>query len=650
MTKPPPPDFTELLETARKRWREGEQADHDNRQRAIGDAEFASGDQWEAAAEAERRAAGRPTLTINRVNQFVRQVTGEIRMARPSIRVRPVEANDDATAEVYEGLVRHIEQRSKASRIYAAAADQSTIGGMAAWRVAMEYASDDGFDAELRIVAIKDPLSVVWDPAAQEYDRRDAGWCFVVEDMPTERFKAHYPDARPGGWDRDYSDFSGWSTSDTVRVAEYWCVKHEPAQIVQLADGSIRDLTADLEAASSKGAVQIVRQREVQRAVVEMYLMTASEVLSGPHRWPGKRIPIVPVWGEETMIGAKVMRTGMVHHLRDSQRLFNFARSADLEAYALQPKAPWLVTSEQIEGLEDEWSKSNRGTPAVLRYRGDTGHGAPQRINPPAFQGAVMQLAGTAADDMKAVTGIYDAALGARSNETSGVAIQAREQAADVGTFVYIDNLYASIQATGEIIVEVIPSVYDTQRQVRILGREDEVKVIEVNGPNGPDLSRGSYDVQVQTGPGFSTRREKAAAQLTQFVQAVPASAPLLGDILAKMQDWPQADEVAERLSSMLPPELRKGQDGQPVPPPAPPPGMMEQQQAAVMRAQGEAREAVAKAQLAELQVMQARAQMGIMPPPGAPQPPPFAPGGLAAPGIAPPLPEGAGPMPGPMQ
>src|SRR6185503_17284398 len=148
----------------------------------------------------------------------------------------------------------------------------------------------------------------------------------------------------------------------------------------------------------------------------------------------------------------------------------------------------------------------------------------------------------------------------------------------DVSTFHYIDNLNRAMRHAGRILLDLIPKVYATPRVVRILGPDGKALAVAVNQPAAPtgrtgdpaselgqvgeiekiyDLTVGKYDLTVSSGPSFTSRREEAANQMIELIQAYPAAAPVLGDLLAKNLDWPGADEVAERLQSILPPQAR---------------------------------------------------------------------------------------------
>ncbi len=571
----------------------GLEADEHNRLACIEDMQFVAGEQWPSDVKNEREQAGRPTLTINRMPAFVRQVANEVRMKPPAIKVIPAEDGDVETAEVIEGLIRHIEAMSKAKRVYARGIEDAARGNMGFFRVKTQYANDDTFDLDIRIETIDNPLSVVFDPGANDPMLSDARFCFVIDTMQKADFKRKYGESATSELDGDATTDTGsaagvdvrWNQGDVVQVAEYWCVEDVEAEIVQLDNGDVIDVAEyDKVVAGHVAAVEMMQQamnavdpndpaamqnvpqpepipqpvlddtgsprtRKVKRKKVQSYIMSGSEFLEGPFDWPGDRIPIIPVWGEEYRVKERKMRASVVTFAKDAARMINYWRSASVEALALAPKSPWLVTPKQIEGVEALWKSSGRGNPAVLVYNPDPQAGAPQRVMPAQIQSAMLQEAALAQDDLKATTGIFDAALGAQSNETSGKAILARQREGDVSTYVFLDNLLAAVEECGRVILSILPKVYDTQRQIRILGKKNESAVLTVNDGSQYDLTRGKYDVHIITGPSVTTQRQAASEA---FVAALNGAPPELAAILLprmfEVLDIPDAKEIAEEL------------------------------------------------------------------------------------------------------
>lgn len=535
-------------------------------------------DQWTAEALAMR--GDRPCLTINGLPQFIRQVTGDMRQMRPSIKVNPVDSRGDPkTAEVLAGLVRYVENRSFAKHIYTTAADSQVAAGIGHWQITSEYAGTSTFNQELRIIGIEDGVSVLWDPDSVLPTREDAMFCHVPFDISRRKFKKQWPDAPIEGFANEmHHAVDGWYTGDSVRVSVYWVKKPIKRSLVLSEDGSIDDITDQTEGFSKEqlaGATafyesQGYRFEQRDSFKVCRYLITAGTILEHPNEkrpYKGMHIPIIPVLGEEVRIGREVYRHGVVRYARDPQRMVNYYASADAEVVALQPKAPWLATEKQVKNHLDLWETANTQNHSVLIYDADAmANGPPQRVSPPVASQAIQLGKQQALEDMKRVIGIYDAGLGQRSNETSGVAIQARDRQSDTGTFVYIDNFNMAIQRTGQILLDLIPHIYDTERRIRIIGADGSENLVDINKPQieggnetvQNDVTVGAYDVTLDTGPSYATRRQEAQDGMKAFLQAFPEAAPVIGDLYAKGQDWQYASEISERLQAVLPPQIKQ--------------------------------------------------------------------------------------------
>lgn len=606
-------DEAEFLTEARDRFQMGVDFDRENRDAGMEDAKFAAGEQWDEEAKASR--AGLPCLVINRLPQFIAQVVGDIRINRPSIRVRPAEDADKDLADVREGLIRAIERDCDAQGVYATAGQSQVTTGIGNFRVTLKYAGEMAFERDIALAPIPDPFSVVWDPASVNPTGRDAVWCFINDSIPRKEFEARFPDEQPSDLVASTTT-DGWSTKDEVRVSEYWRVIDKPMDIALLEDGSV--VPADKVPA---GMVPVAT-RKSSRKYACMYLITGHTILEGPFEWPIDRVPILRVQGWEFNVGDKRVRFGLVRWAKDPQRLLNYWRSVAAQTLALAPKGKWLASASSLpEDREDDFRNAAKSADPLLIYEGSN---APTYTNPPPLPGALLQEAALNAQDMKDVTGLHDASLGARSNETSGRAIMARQREGDVATYIYHDNLKAAISEAGKIINALIPTVYDTARTIRIVGEDETTKVQRINDPNHPkniDINQGRYDVAVETGPSYTTKRQEAAESLMQFVQAIPAAAGVASDLIAKAMDWPMADTIAERLKKTIPPQILESEEGQE--PPKPDPAQAMQAQMQQMLAELDIRTKHAQAMKAEFDADKAKAeaytasvQAGIAPPP----------------------------------
>lgn len=612
-----------IIRDALERFSASEDGSAVNRERALEDIRFARlGVQWPDDIARQRRQEGRPVLTINRLPSFIRQVVNDARQNSPAIQVVPVDSGSDVdTAQVIGGLIRAIERGSNAAVAYDTALEHAVSCGFGFFRICTDYAGPDTFDQIAKVERIANPLSVHWDTNSTEFDASDWEYAFVSNMLTEGEFKRAYPKAKPVSWEEGRGDdWQDWFGEEKVRVAEYWLRTEVKRKLLLLSDGAVvreDQLTDQIKAALMLSGIAPVREREATDWKVTRRVINGAEVLEETD-WPGSLIPICPVWGEEVVIDGMRHFRSLVRDATDPQRMFNFWRSASTELVALAPRAPWIIPEGGIPmGEEGEkWRTANTRSHPYLTYRPSAG-AMPQRQPFSGVPAGAIQEALNAADDMKAITGIYDASLGARSNETSGRAILARQREGDVGTFHFLDNLSRAIQYAGRILVEIIPSIYSARETIRILGDDQKAKVVKLTqeaggAPQVPGQERlynitvGRYDVSVKTGPSYTTQREATREALIQLAQAAPQAAPILADMAVRLMDFPDADRAARRLQALLPPQVLAAEqaDAQS--------GMPPEAQMAMQQLQQQLQQAQAQMQqmAAELQSKQADAQV----------------------------------------
>ena len=563
----------DILMEEREAFEAAHEAEAENRKVALEMVKFVRlSEQWPADVKRQRELEGRPTLTINKMNAFIRQVVNDGRMNRPQIKVKGVdEKADPHTAKVIEGLVRNIEYVSKADVAYDTALENAATMGWGYLRLAIDYEYDDTFDKGLRIKRVANPFSVYADPHSTEADSSDWNQAHVVEYLSKSEFKRKYKGAETVDWTASGYDGlkSPWQgDDDDVLVCEAWRREIVKRKILLMSDGNV---VGEREYAQAKDlfdamGISVVNSRDANSYKITQRIMTGAEVLE-ENEWAGQYIPVIPIYGEEINVEGKRHWRGLVHDAVDAQRMFNYWRTNATEMVALAPKVPFIGEEGSFD-VDGNWDTANTKSHPYLMYKKGSQPPMRQPLDPGQSIGA-MSEAMAASDDMKAIIGMYDASLGARSNETSGVAISARKKEGDVASFHFIDNLSRGIRHLGCCIIDLIPKVYNKERIIRILGEDGQESPIRIGEGKSEedtnpmarvfDLSLGKYDVAVDTGPSFTTRREEMAVQMTEFVRSFPAAAPIIGDLLVKALDWQNSEEIAERLKAMMPQQAQGG-------------------------------------------------------------------------------------------
>lgn len=583
----------ELLARARKRMGRCISTESENRKNGLDDDKFYSGEQWPSDIVQQRNADKRPVLTTNKLPTFVHQVTNDQRQNRPAINISPVgDRSDPEVARMYRGLIRAIERHSFADIAYDTGFESAARKGWGYWRITTEWEKPDSFNQVVCIKRVRNAFTVYMDPDAQEADGSDSRYAFVTEMLSRDEFKERFPDADQMVWTQGGvgDSFKQWIDQHQLRIAEYYEIEYEKKTLLMLSNGTSvfeDELANDVAAQIAANRIEVIAERESECPKVMWYKLTANEILE-EREWPGKWIPIVQVVGEELDIEGKVRKWGIVRFAKDPQRQYNYWTTAETEMVALAPKAPWVVAEGQIEGYEDVWKTANTKSHTVLQYRAISlgGHPVPppQRTQMAQVPTGIVQAKQGAAQDMMAVTGIrFDATMGERMYDESGRALRELRERGDMGSFHLIDNLARALRHTGEILVDLIPKVYDTKRIETILREDDSEETVQLD-PNAPkpflegrhpqtnkvmkifNPNMGRYGVTVTIGPSYATKRIEAAESMMDFARALPNAAALIMDLIAKNQDWPGAEEMATRLAKAIPPNLLSP-DAKDVPP-----------------------------------------------------------------------------------
>ena len=584
----------DVLSTARQRLNMAISAYSESREDEIDDLRFFAGSpdnswQWPADVLATRGAVqgqtinARPCLTINKLPQHVRQVTNDQRQNRPHGKVIPADDNADVeVAEVFDGVVRHIEYISDADVAYDTACENQVTFGEGYVRILTEYCDENTFDQDIKIGRVRNSFSVYMDPMIQDPCGSDAKWCFITEDLTKEEYERLYPDAAPmstlmslGVGDQSLSQ---WLNENTVRIAEYFYIDYTRATL-NLYPGNqtaFNGTPEDKQMRSMYG--KPLRSRQADRKQVKWCKINGYEILE-ERDWAGKYIPVVRVVGNEFEVEGRVYLSGLVRNAKDAQRMYNYWVSQEAEMLALAPKAPFIGYGGQFEGYENQWKTANTQNWPYLEVNPDVTDGQgnmlplPQRAQPPMASSGLLQAKLGASEDVKSTTGQYDASLGQVSNERSGRAILARQREGDTGTYHYVDNLARAVRYVTRQLVDLIPKIYDTQRIARIIGEDGESSMVKMNPMQAEPVKKvvdeqgvvidkiynpsvGKYDVVVVTGPGYATKRQESLEAMAQLLQGNPQLWAVAGDLFVKNMDWPGAQEMAKRFSKTIDPKL----------------------------------------------------------------------------------------------
>lgn len=558
-------DDSTIIQTALKRFKRAQTEYEKQRAEAREDLLFVAGKQWDNPRNDDF------CLTVPLLGPFLRQITAEAREANPSIKVIPVGNSDVALADVYEGIIRHLEQKCDATAAYQQQMWYAAAAGEGYLILDSEYVDDASFDQDLVITGASNPAKVFLDPMHELIDGCDAEWAFIIEDLSHEEYTRKFPNSKLTDKLSNITSSNGWSAlnlpgdwfnQDAVRVAKYFEKVYDTKKIYLVQDPMTNEqYTTDEKPDDTQ---VILRTREAQTVSVKRYVMNCLEILD-ESPWPSKYLPIIKVTGETFAVGGQRVQYGAIRHAKDSQRQYNYLVSRQTQLIDMAPKSPFIGATEQFANNPEKWANANTVAYGFLDYtpvvQGNVQVPPPQKVSgvDVATLQAIAATRQSAYEDMKQIFGLQDASLGRPGNEISGVAIQARDMAARKSTYQFFDNLLVSMRCMGRQLVELIPHFYDTDRIVRIVKPDTTDELIAINSVSNNfkyDVTKGTFDIVIETGPAFASKRQSGLASLQGIMTALPQTSQVIGDLVAGLVDSPVAQLASKRIKATIPKEI----------------------------------------------------------------------------------------------
>lgn len=583
-----------ILQEARDRFDIGVEYFSEARQRFLSDRKFFYADpdnhyQWADDIAIQRGLGNKPTLTINQTRQFGLNIINEGDQRRMSIDVRPVgDMASYAGAMKMEGIVQYIQVRSQSEAIFDECRTNQISSGFAFFRVLSEYADDSSFDQDLVIARIPDPLSVIMDPGARKPDRSDMGWCFIYDDVARDEFLVKYPQyAGIVGSQNMVGTIENWQDKNQVRVCEYYRRKLRKAKLYGLYNegtGKYETFRDDIQPPEIIEAVKNdpnVKTRDIVAWDVEWFKIVGGEIVDRRTRernnlWLGSTIPVFYMPGEEVVIDKRYDCKSHTRYLKDAQRMYNYWTSAATEQVALQGKNPFMAPARAIEGYTNEWANANVENLSVLPWNDVDEEGnaiqKPERVEPPVMSQAYVAGMQISANELRMTAGQYEEDLGARGQAISGVAMESRIRQSNIATQHFASHEAMALEACGRCLIELIPKIYDSKRVLRLLSEDGTETELVIDPDLKAEIQKeelqdqmatreifnpgfAKYSVRADVGPTYASMRQHAFDAITGLMKFNPEISSVAGDILMKAADFPLADELAQRLRRMVPPQ-----------------------------------------------------------------------------------------------
>ena len=605
--------------------------------------EFLMGSQWDSKELEYYENHNKHPLTINKLYAFVMQLIGEERMVSPNLKVTAVNYNPDnpevsKTGNLIEDITQSVAYNSKTNIVYQTAYKNQLEFGYGAIFLYTDYRNENSFDQEIKIMAFEEPKSCYWDPNAKEVDKSDGEYCGIVSSMSRDEFKKKHPDIDVADIENmafyDTQDTNiRWIENDEITIVDHYQKIWKSKTICRLNDGSTVD-KADLDAELRKKRealrmmqqmemavqieggksinltrgmekIEVVDERESSYCTIRHYRLLRNHILE-ENEIAGKYLPLVFVDGDSYFVKGVQYTRPFIQFARDAQKFINYCATETMSYIRGGRKEKYLATKTHIQGNEQAWRGLDNDN-LCLPYNPDPMAPPPSPIATLDIPQTLLQQYNRAENDLYTVLGRYESSVGAQGREVSRVAINASVMRGNVTSFTFPDNLRRGQTQVGRIILDLIPTVYDTYRTI-VLDKKGEGKsTIEINKQIAKDkyenrIEKGDYEVEIVSGSSFATEKAEAYAQLMDLIGRIPAFGNIIPDLAAENLDLSNTPKIVERARKYLIPQISMEEQGQPPPPPKPDPQEMLMQS----MAQSEQKKADASLMSAQAKMMKA--------------------------------------------
>lgn len=580
-----------IVEESLRRFDMAQKSQYEIRLRCLQDRRFVfvDGAQWEDALRLQ--FDNKPRFEINKLHLACIRIFNEYRANRVTVKFEKADDDaDDHTADFLQGIHRADEKRSGGSEAYDNAFEEGTAGGFGAWRLTNVYVDEEDEEDEKQKI-IFEPIYdadrfVFWDLGGKKYDKSDAKHCWVLTAMGRAEYTDTYGDspndayataatytasAQSMGLGRlvTMTEFD-WYTPDVVYIVEYYKIEEKKKKVhvfrpnhLNTKDKDVKidddDLKADEDGKDPRKDLEAqgythIRTRTVKRKRVHKYIHDGARVLEDCGFIAGPNIPIVPFYGKRAWVDNQERIQGHIRTGKDSQRLLNMQVSLLAIISALSPRAKPVFTPQEIRGHEMTWADDNiNDNPFLLKNAYDPEDGTPPQVlplqftQPPNVPPALAAMIEMTNADIKELMGGQEEGEKVVSN-ISDALMERVQSKIDMQAFIYIDNFSKSMERSGQIWLGMAKEIYDEDGRLMVSvgpdGKHSHVRLKQPRMVEGVsqvvnDPAKGKFDVTVDTGPAFKSKREatvRGLVSLLQFVQDPQLIQIITSLIMANME------------------------------------------------------------------------------------------------------------------
>lgn len=589
------PEMAQKIRDACNTW---ENYWHDNKNNYNEYIQFIFGNQWLDEEARVFETYKKIPLTFNKIAPLANHLLGEQRQNTPTLQVVPSENMPEQTVEVREALVKDICLNSDTDVVFQIAFESSLCGGYGAFYIDTEYENAYSFNQNIVFRKIPIPTRCYWDVSSTSPTKVDGMHCGFRDRMSRAKAKALYgakvEESIPPS---NIEEGSVFNDDESVTIYTHWERRFTKVMILKLSNG--RTVTQEefdkLEQINVEGTMMVLdngmpvtieAKRASPRYKVRKYIYAGDFELEAED-FPSEQLPLVFVdqnsfFNKE---GQQVCRS-FFKDTKDAQRYINYIATQSAYLVKIGRYDQFMIAAGNARSNDTAqiWRDPSNIQGGLKFDEVESGF-IPQQLKPPELSMSLIQQYERAERDIQTCTGMYNTMTGDQGNETSKLAIDARTKRGNYNTHTPFANLNRAIAVAGEIVNEMIPKVYDSERTLMVNMKDTGMSPVNINKPMDDygaqmenDMVEGRYNIRLQPGPSFEGQKQEALNSMQLILQANPQLFNLIADLYVENLPLANNLQLRNRLKTIVPPEIiEAGKTGQPVPPkPQPPDPMIE--------------------------------------------------------------------------
>ena len=536
--------------------------------------------QWDEEDARVLTERGQAPVVYNEIKASIDWMIGTERRMRIDYKVLARRKDGAENAEAKTGLLKYLADTNNSEFHRSRAFDDAIKAGMGVLETGLRGDPTE----ELLYERYQDWRSTLYDSNSVEHDLSDARYFFRWKDLDDDIALAYFADRadiiRASTKNEGASDPDEWYNSKRTDPSEDWqprtgrympydgtafassqrrtvrfyeCWYRTPVMRKVFIDGDLSgkkfDKNDPAHVAAANDGYGLYDKLEMEIRVI--IYTSVGVVYEGASPYRHGRFPFVVTWCYRRKRDNAPY--GCIRPLRDAQDGLNKRHS---KAHHILSTRRVIMDKGAVDDIEETREEVARPDSMLVVNQGKR---FDVNTDIQLAQEHIALMEGDA-NYIRKLSGVNDENLGRKTNATSGVAIQSRQEQGSVVSTEPFDNHRFALQQLGEIELSLVEQFYSEAKVIRLLGGRGQANFVELNMPDETgrivnDITAMEADFVISEQDYKSTLRQAMFESLFDIMgrmaqmggPGLQAAMNML-DLVVDMADLPNNEELVKRI------------------------------------------------------------------------------------------------------